>query len=465
MKKLLFFFAVSFLPLVASADWQPPTNMPPFCPQNQNVHGCDAPVNTSNTLQGKGGQLVVGWPAGSTFTDTKPFGLATPQHVVGTSFCFFDPNVPSGINCIGRNWKTGGDPLTGTFVNSIRSGSPATITVNGTGPNGTGDVIITGTGGGAGGLSGSGTTNKLAKWVGSLNPSQTLADSLITDNGTAVTIGGDVTANAFCLPNGQCVRNTWGDILNFFGPTDWTTVNNHITPQVVITDIGLCPSGQVLRGGNADGTKNCVPVSGGNNNFWALNSATGDINSSNPGSVRVNNHITSFGMDKKGFCLDAQCVSAWGDAVNYFTDQNFKYLFSHVGSCADGSVLKGMNTDGTPNCVPAGGGGSGGTVRRLDAGPGIIFSDNPIVTTGIISANPSYIRTTVTSQVGVCPDKNILKGINPDGTPNCVPDSGSPGAKGADGAPAPLAIPVYNNPGAMPGAVNGSIWLCMSNCQ
>lgn len=94
------------------------------------------------------------------------------------------------------------------------------------------------------------------------------------------------------------------------------------------------------------------------------------------------------------------------------------YLQRRVsGTCAAGSSIRVIASDGTVTCEADDGGG--GTVTSLSQGTGIALSTNPITTTGTISADTAYLQRRVS---GTCAVGSSIRVINADGTVTCQTD-------------------------------------------
>jgi len=69
-----------------------------------------------------------------------------------------------------------------------------------------------------------------------------------------------------------------------------------------------------------------------------------------------------------------------------------------------------------------GGGGSTGTagVTQINQGSGIILTPSPIITTGTVSADTTYLQRRIAQS---CSTGQVMRGANQDGTPICIADA------------------------------------------
>lgn len=118
----------------------------------------------------------------------------------------------------------------------------------------------------------------------------------------------------------------------------------------------------------------------GGDGYWQLTADGGNLTPISNIGILVNGKIKTDG-NNKGLCIGADCISSWPDLRVYlpgiteltkgtgitFTNNgvnpnkittsgtisaNIPEIISTVGLCAEGSVLRGVNTNGAPICVP-----------------------------------------------------------------------------------------------------------------
>lgn len=117
--------------------------------------------------------------------------------------------------------------------------------------------------------------------------------------------------------------------------------------------------------------------------------------------------------------LDAPSYSA-GTGLS-LADNQFSVNFNAVqalvsGSCA-GSAISTIHPDGTVGCQSTSTGTNGGTVTSISQGTGITLSPDPIVSTGTVSADTSYLQRRVTGTP--CAGGQAITDIAQTGTATC----------------------------------------------
>lgn len=204
--------------------------------------------------------------------------------------------------------------ITNTGVKSIVAGSNITIS-----DDGNGNITINSAGGGGGGTVSSpgGTAGRIAKFTGV----QEVADSIMTESGTTITVGGDLV-----------VANDLG-VTGNLNLTNALTVGNGGTGTTSLANNGVVigQGANALTAVTAAGPGLCLVSTAGAPAFSAcpdggvtsLNGATGDLTIANSSTVGSTITLDDASTTQKGIAqFDSDNFTAAGGTINTIQDIN-----------------------------------------------------------------------------------------------------------------------------------------------
>lgn len=216
----------------------------------------------------------------------------------------------TGAIGIGNGLSANGNTLTNTGVVAITTGTPNLVATS----NGAGTITLSSIGGGSGTVtSGGGTVNRLAKFTGAQN----IENSLVSDDGTTVTIGGNTSITGtltVSAPLGVASGGTGAGSLAANGVI--IGQGTGALSSVTAGGAGLC----LMSNAGAPSFQACPSGSGG---VASLNAATGALSIANAsesgGVITLNDASTS----SKGIASFASAnFSVASGAVNTVQDIN-----------------------------------------------------------------------------------------------------------------------------------------------
>ncbi len=178
--------------------------------------------NASTNKINLGGVIFGHNTYGTTTGDPSQIATATGRVSLGSHFDNGTDRLQVAGTAIAANWKTSG----GTASQFVRGDGTL--------------ALISSISGGGGSIGGSGTANTIPKWSSTTG----LTNSLITDNGTAVTVGGNLTATSIIRNGG-----TSAQFLKADGSIDinsYALASSLHNPVTLGTPNGLSLSTQVL---------------------------------------------------------------------------------------------------------------------------------------------------------------------------------------------------------------------------
>jgi hypothetical protein len=235
----------------------------------------------------------------------------------------------TGSITVGSGLGLSGNQLNNTGVVSVTSGTPASLTVTN---DGAGNLTISNTAsGGAGVSTPGGTTNRLAKFTGA----SVIADSLITDNGTVVTIGGNLVVTGTTTLNTPLVVASGGT-----GATTLTAngvlIGNGTSAitSVATGSTGLC----LVSGAGAPSWQACPGVQ-------TINGLSGVVSISNASGVGSTITINDASTSGKGLAqFNATNFSASGGIINTIQNIDVTATPTFAGLTLNGNLNANGNT-------------------------------------------------------------------------------------------------------------------------
>lgn len=235
----------------------------------------------------------------------------------------------SGNITVGNGLSLSGNQLNNNGVVSVTSGTPATLTVTN---DGAGNLTISNTAGGGTGVdTPGGTVNRLAKFTGAT----TIADSLITDNGTVVTIGGSLVVSGTTTLNTPLAVTSGGTGANTL-TANGVLIGNGTSPisSVATGSTGLC----LVSGAGAPSWQACPGVQ-------TINGLTGAVSINNANAIGSTIIIDDASTTSKGIAqFNATNFSASGGVVNTIQDINVTATPTFAGLTLNGDLAANGNT-------------------------------------------------------------------------------------------------------------------------
>lgn len=304
----------------------------------------DQQVNVTS-IAGASGALVLGGGLSQTGNTLSNSGVLSIQGQTGNISLTAGPGLTisgttlsstgvlsfggqSGAITVGSGLSLNGNQLNNSGVVSVTSGTPATLTVTN---DGAGNLTISNTASGGSGVdTPGGTVNRLAKFTGAT----TIADSLITDNGTVVTIGGNLVVSGTTTLNTPLPVSSGGTGANTLTANGVLVGNGTSAISSIATgSTGLC----LVSGVGAPSWQACPGVQ-------TINGLSGAVTISNASGVGSSITIDDASTTGKGIAqFNATNFSVSGGLVNTIQNINVTATPTFAGLTLSGDLLANGN--------------------------------------------------------------------------------------------------------------------------
>lgn len=283
-------------------------------------------TQAGNTLSNSGVLSIQGQTGSVSFTAGP--GLAISGTTLSSTGVLSFGGAAGNI-AVGSGLSLTGNTLNNSGIVSVTSGTPAALTVTN---DGAGNLTISNTAsGGAGVSTPGGTTDRLAKFTGA----SIIADSLITDNGTVVTINGNLAvtgATTLSTPLGVTSGGTGANTLTSNG----VLIGNGTSAITSVTagGAGLC----LVSGAGAPSWQACPGVQ-------TINGLSGVVSISNASGVGSTITINDASTSGKGIAqFNATNFSASGGVINTIQNIDVTATPTFAGLTLNGTLNANGNT-------------------------------------------------------------------------------------------------------------------------